>query len=212
MESGCSLTTDSVSASTWRQFFFEPLIPPSREGDTHVSLSIVIPAKGHSEVTAACLDALLAAPPDVSFEVIIVDDASDVPLSQELSSFSDRFSFLIFLRNETNLGFAASCNRGSQAACGQYLLFLNNDTEVCPNWWLPLAAVLDSVPGVGIVAPKLIFPDATIQHCGIVWKDLAASNAHPHHIYYRFPSDTPCVQKSRNYAAVTGACILLRKN
>lgn len=143
--------------------------------------------------------------------MIIVDDASDSPLAQALSAFSSRFASLTFLRNETNQGFAVSCNRGARVAQGRYLLFLNNDTEVCQGWWPPLAAVLDGAPNVGIVAPKLIFPDNTIQHCGMVWKDLAPSQAQPHHIYYRMPANVPCVLKSRDYAVVTGACILLRR-
>jgi GT2 family glycosyltransferase/Tfp pilus assembly protein PilF len=95
-------------------------------------------------------------------------------------------------------------------AASDYLLFLNNDTEVQPGWFPPLYSLLTSDPRIGIVAPKLIFPDNTIQHCGKVWSDITLPNSHPHHIYYRFPAGHPAVNKNRPYMMVTGACILLR--
>jgi len=129
-------------------------------------LSIVIPARNQAAVTATCLAALLASPPDVPFELLIVDDASAPPLTEALSAFSGRFTTLAFLRNEINQGFAASCNLGAQAAKGRYLLFLNNDTEVRPGWWPPLMSILDNEPEVGIVVPKLIFPSSTAAWSG----------------------------------------------
>lgn len=174
-------------------------------------LSIIIPCLDQADITAACLASLLTYPPDVPFEVIIVDDSSAPPLHDILSGFSARFEALVFVRNGHNLGFAASCNRGAEASRGNYLLFLNNDTEVLCNWWPPLHQVIRSRSDVGVVAPKLIFPDNTIQHCGKVWKDTSVRNCSAQHIYYRMPADAPCVSRSRKYSVVTGACILVRR-
>ncbi len=115
------------------------------------------------------------------------------------------------MRNETNQGFARSCNRGAEAARGTYLLILNNDTEVQPNWFSPLLACLEENPDIGMVGPKLIFPDGTIQHCGKIWKDTNGPLSQPHHIYYRAPGDTPFVNESREYQMLTAACILVRR-
>jgi GT2 family glycosyltransferase/Flp pilus assembly protein TadD len=116
------------------------------------------------------------------------------------------------LRNETNQGFARSCNRGAEAARGTYLLILNNDTEVQPNGFSPLLACLEENPDIGMVGPKLIFPDGTIQHCGKIWKDTNGPLSQPHHIYYRAPSDAPFVNESREYQMLTAACILVRRD
>jgi len=118
---------------------------------------------------------------------------------------------LVFITNEINLGFAGACNRGARAARGESILFLNNDTEALANWWPPLQDALVSRPDIGIVVPKLVFPDGSIQHCGKVWKDITVPNAHSHHIYYRMPADALCVKHSRKYAVATGACMLVRR-
>ena len=146
------------------------------------------------------------------FEILVVDDAStdQTPLFlQESASIDPR---LRSVRNVTNKGFARSCNHGARTAAGKYLLFLNNDTEVQPGWFSPLFTTLEENPDIGIVGPKLVFSDGSIQHCGKIWKETRGSLSQPHHIYYRAPGNAPFVNESREYQALTGACIMLRRN
>jgi GT2 family glycosyltransferase/Tfp pilus assembly protein PilF len=173
-------------------------------------LSIIIPVHNQAAFTRSCLVSLAHCPPHIPFEIIIVDDASMDETPELLSTASSSDSKIHSLRNESNLGFAASCNRGAAAASGQLLFFLNNDTEVLPDWFPPLYNLIMNNPDIGMVAPKLIFPDGTIQHCGKVWSSLTDPLSQPHHIYYRFPGDHPAVNKSRDYQMLTGACLLVR--
>lgn len=136
----------------------------------------------------------------------MVDDASQPPLATLLRPKTQ----LTIIRNESNSGFARSCNVGARAARGRLLLLLNNDTEVLSGWWEPLFEAIEHHAEYGIVAPKLIFADGTIQHCGKVWGDTTAVHAQPQHIYYQFPKNHPAVNTSREYQLVTGACLLVR--
>jgi GT2 family glycosyltransferase len=178
---------------------------------TEPLLSIVIPVHNQSALTRGCLASLLHYPPAVAFEIIVVDDGSTDDTRSVVTAFAGYDSRIRMVRNEPPHRFARACNRGAQGARGELLLLLNNDTEVLAGWSAPLLSALE-MPSVGIVAPKLIFPDGTIQHCGKVWGDITTEHAHPHHIYYRFPKQHPAVNKSREYQVVTGACMLLRSD
>ena len=79
---------------------------------------------------------------------------------------------LIYLRNESNCGFVRSCNLGAANARGEFLVFLNNDTEVTPGWLRALRETFDFEPEAGLVGSKLIFPDGRLQEAGgIIWRD-----------------------------------------
>jgi len=175
-------------------------------------VSIVIPVHNQSEYTRACLASIAACPPPVEYEVVVVDDGSTDGTVQLLADICGKDNHVRFVRNAASLGFAGACNRGAKAALGSIILFLNNDTQVQPGWFPPLLETLTNCPDIGIVAPKLIFTNRTIQHCGKVWSDPALPNSHPHHIYYKFPADHPAVTRSRDFQLVTGACIMVRAN
>jgi len=167
-------------------------------------VSVIIPMFNQPELTVNCLASLARHTPEGIAEIIVVDDASSVP-------FATADPRVTVVRNRENLGFAASCNRGAATAGGDYLLFLNNDTEALPGWLQPLVEVLDRRPEVGIAAPKLIHPGGTLQHCGKVWGDLDSPRSQPTHLYFLQPADLPEANRSREYALVTGACILVRR-
>lgn len=97
-------------------------------------------------------------------EVIVVDNAS----REDPSVLKELFPEIILVRNKENLGFAGGNNEGFKVAKGDYLLMLNNDTEVEPDFLEPLLAKMESDPGIGAVSPKLIYygTDGIIQYAG----------------------------------------------
>jgi len=103
----------------------------------------------------------------------VVDDGSSDTTATRLASRDD----IRYLRNPKNLGFVGSCNRGAQAAQGEFILFLNNDTVVLEGWLDHLVQTFADVPDAGLVGSKLLYPDGRLQEAGgIVWADASGWN------------------------------------
>ena len=164
-------------------------------------VSIIIPIYNQLELTLGCLESLVRHADATTFEVIIVDDSSEQLVRDALG----RVSGLRLVSNEVNQGFVRSCNRGAQQAQGEYVLFLNNDTEVSSGWLEALHEIFDRYPAAGLVGAKLVYPDGRLQEAGgILWADGSAWN------YGR--NDDP-LKPEYNYVRETdycsGACIML---
>jgi GT2 family glycosyltransferase len=167
--------------------------------------SIVIPVHGRAGLTRQCLNAILAERPATPFEVIVVDDASPDDTAAILSAYEDPVRVII---RDENGGFARACNDGAAVAAGEYIVFLNNDTVPVTGWLDALVAVADAEPSVGVVGSKLLFPNDTVQHAGVV----VCQDGNPRHIYAGFPADHPAVSRPRRFQAVTAASMLVRRD
>ena len=167
-------------------------------------VSIVIPVHGESHYTVSCLHSIATVGGSVPFEVIVVDDDSP----DDTASLLARIGNVKVVRNEVNLGFTKACNAGIAAASGEYVVLLNNDTEVTPGWLEELTGTADSDPQVGVVGVKLEYPDGTLQEAGgIVWRDGSGMN------YGR--GDQPGRGEYgylREVDYCSGACLLVRRD
>ena len=100
-----------------------------------------------------------------NLEIIVVDNASP---TDDPAIIAERFPQVKFLRSAKNLGFAGGNNLGIAQATGEYLLFLNNDTEVAPDFLEPLVHLFEQNPQAGIASPKIIYfgTNNLIQYAG----------------------------------------------
>ena len=98
-------------------------------------------------------------------EIIVVDNGSTI---NPVPEWTVKYPHICFIRSERNLGFAGGNNLGIQKATGDYLFFINNDTEITDGLIDKLAGVLDTHPEVGMISPKIKFYDApqVLQYAG----------------------------------------------
>ena len=150
---------------------FEPLELPNHSSPT---VSIIIPVYNQIEYTYKCLRSLAEhLPIDLKTEVVVVNDCS----TDDTVSVLDRVSGLKRIDNSENVGFVRACNLGIKAAVGEYIYFLNNDTQLRPQALEHLLAVFERDSEVGAVGSKLIYPEGSLQEAGgIVFQDASAWN------------------------------------
>jgi GT2 family glycosyltransferase/glycosyltransferase involved in cell wall biosynthesis len=151
----------------------EPTRPIEFPVHEQAEISIIIPVFNQLRFTQACLASLQEHQGTERFEVIVVDDCS----TDGTAEVVPRLPGVVYLRNEMNSGFIASCNHGAEKARGKYLVFLNNDTLVKLGWLTALLDTFAEESRAGIVGSKLLYPDGRLQEAGgIIWRDASGWN------------------------------------
>jgi O-antigen biosynthesis protein len=179
-------------------------------------VTIVIPTKNRVDLLRTCLDSLARTTDKVHVNVIVVDDNSTETESvQYLASLAGRTDLrcqVIHAPNSpTGFNYSRLVNLGTARVETPLVLHLNNDVEALTPGWLEDMVGWLSVPGVGVVGAKLLYPDGTLNHAGIA---LSRDDGLPHVLFEREPADDLghlfLPHTARNVAAVTGACLLTR--
>lgn len=169
----------------------------------HPKVSIIIPVFNGWEMNYKCLRSIYKNTHGVSYEVIIADDLS----SDETAKIKDYIKNITVVRNETNLGFLKNCNNAVKYAKGNYIHFLNNDTQVTNGWLSSLTELLDNRPDIGMVGSKLVYPNGRLQEAGgIIWQDASGWN-----FGHNQDPESPEFNYVKEVDYISGASIMLRK-
>ncbi|MBD2035775.1 glycosyltransferase family 2 protein [Phormidium sp. FACHB-592] len=174
----------------------------------HPLISIIIPTKNAPDHLERCLNSLFTLSNYPNFEVVLVDNETDDPRALQTM----RQHPIKRLNFPGTFNYSRANNLGATYANGEYLVFLNNDTEVLTEDWLQQLLYYAEQPDVGAVGALLLFPDRTVQHAGVVMGSRGTAD----HIMRGFPSDVDGYAGSlvcaREVSAVTAACMMVRKH
>ncbi|MBQ7678552.1 MAG: glycosyltransferase family 2 protein [Butyrivibrio sp.] len=186
-------------------------------------VSILIPNKDHVADLTRCIQSIRSKTTYDNYEILVIENGS---AEQATFDYYDTLEkngagVIRVLRYEPVIGseelpqfnFSAVCNFGARAATGEYLLLLNNDTEVITVNWIEELLMYAQRPDVGAVGAKLYYEDRTIQHAGIVLGLGAHRTAG--HVHYRVAQTNLGYMGrlcyAQDFSAVTGACLMVRK-
>lgn len=132
--------------------------------------SILVLSRRNPNLLRACLTALARnVGPGVAFEVIVLLNGAD----QDVAAFCDAEVLGARVeRSPVNLGFPAGTNRAAALARGEYLVLLNDDTEVEPGWLEALVEAADRYPEAAAIGSRILFGDRSVQEAGaVIWQD-----------------------------------------
>ncbi len=176
-------------------------------------VSILIPTRDNVAFLRRCLESVERLTTYRNYELLIIDNNSRY--RETLEYFDSIPHRVIPFREPFN--YSRINNFAVSHAGGEYVLLLNDDTEVISGGWLEAMLEHAQRPEVGIVGARLLYPDGRIQHAGVIlgvgspWEPGVAM--HSHHFY---SSDSPgyagALFTTTNYSAVTAACMLIRKS
>jgi GT2 family glycosyltransferase len=171
-------------------------------------VSVIIPSKNHARLLARCLGSIETKTTYGKYEILVADNGSTDPATKEL---------LARLRHKVvpfpePFNYSRINNFAVRQANGEYLLFLNDDTEVRSPEWMTAMLELCQLPGVGAVGAKLLFPSGRVQHAGVVLGLGGVAG----HAYYQFSAKArgyfDALHSIRNFSAVTAACMMVRRS
>ncbi|MBK3773825.1 glycosyltransferase [Azospirillum brasilense] len=171
-------------------------------------VSIIVPTKDAVDLVRDCVGSLLSRTVYPNFEVVLVDHDSAEPQSRPFFNTLARDPRVRVADFHGPFNWAAINNAAAAGCRGDVLCFLNNDIVVTePDWLSEMVARL-AQPGVGAVGAKLLYPNGTVQHAGVV---LGAGGT-ADHAFAGLPGDAPGhlgqAILPRTVSAVTGACLV----
>ena len=175
------------------------------------TVSIIIPTRDRPELLAACLASIRDHTDYPQLEILVVDNDSSDPAAQAVIDAAARQENVQVVRHPGDFNFASMNNRAAASARGDFLVLLNNDTEVMSANWLNQLISLASLPGVGAVGPQLRYPDGRVQHAGLVG---LGANGTGHAFVAANPDvveTSGLLDHTREVLAVTGACLAISK-
>ena len=179
-------------------------------------IAIIIPTKDKVEVLKECIESILTKTEYKHFKIFIIDNNSQEEKTFDYYETLKSFSLIKILEYNKPFNFSAIINFAVSKIDNEYILFLNNDTKVITSEWLSAMVEHIQRKEVGAVGAKLLYPDNTIQHAGVilglgVGPYRVAGHSHKYisnsanGYFYR-----PHV--IQNLSAVTGACMLTKKS
>lgn len=172
------------------------------------SITIVIPTRDHLKDLNICIGSINCKSTYQNYDIVVVDNQSDEYTKSWLYNCPYENVSVIPFDNEYN--YAAIHNEVIPHCKGEYIIMLNNDTEVIEPTWIEqlIGPMLDN-PINGMTGAKLLFADHTIQHCGVLYSDISGGFMHVNsHKCDAYPSTNEYMV----YPAVTGACVAIRKD
>jgi len=177
-------------------------------------VSIIIPFKDKPELLKTCVESILNKTTYKNYELILVSNNSVESATTELLDALDADDRVKVFHWDHPFNYSKVNNFGVSKASGDYVVLLNNDTEIITASWLEELVGVASQEGVGTVGPMLHYPDESngIQHAGVV---LGMGTMAGHVFRHRQPSDwTDFGSPSwpRNYLATTAACVVVKKS
>ena len=192
---------------------FETIFRIRYEIQGNPKISIVIPNKDHLDDLKRCVTSILEKSSYDNYEIIIVENNS---VSDDIFRYYDelRKNFRIkIMTYEGEFNYSRINNLGVSKAGGEYVILLNNDTQVITLDWMEELLMYAQRKDVGAVGAKLYYEDRTIQHAGVVIGLGAHRTAG--HTHYRVSSNNLGYMGrlcyTQNVTAVTGACLMVKK-
>jgi GT2 family glycosyltransferase len=188
------------------------------ELDREPTVSIVIPTGGQERevryeqvvLVSHCVRSIVETSTYGAYEVVcVVDSSTEEAVLDELQSVAgDRLRLVTYDRP---FSFSAKINLGAVHSGGEHLLLLNDDMEVVTPDWLQRLVMYSSLPGVGAVGGRLLWEDGRLQHAGVLFEN-GGYPGHPYRGFSReFRGYSNNVLVAQNYLAVTGACLMTRR-
>ena len=175
-------------------------------------ISIVIPNKDHIDDLKKCMDSIDEKSDYKNYEYIIVENNSEENVTFEFYKKLEQRDDVRILYWDKEFNYSAINNFGVKEARGEYILLLNNDTEVINADWLSQMLGYCQREDVGIVGARLYYEDDTIQHAGVVigFGGIAG------HAFVTLDEDSDLYQSRTkvacDYSAVTAACMMVKKS
>lgn len=182
------------------------------EPDVLPRTSIIIPTRDQPELLSRCLDSIFDRTTYADFDLCVVDNGSRRSKTLELlerskTRFGHRFQIVTC---DIEFNFARLVNLGVRSTRGELVVLLNDDTTIVTGDWLERMAGFALRPDIAAVGAKLLYPDGTIQHAGVILVGGVAGHSHRGQ-----PGNTPGYRGRllgvSNYSAITAACMMLRR-
>jgi len=188
--------------------------PSSREANGSEPLpgvTIIVPTRDRADLLARCMKSLREVTDYPSFDVVIVDNGSTEPDAKALLEQLRSQPRIKVLSRPGKFNFSALCNDGARLAKKSVLVFLNNDIVIFDPVWLRALVHWAQRPEIGVVGAKLLFPNNTIEHAGVVLGHGGIAG----HIYPGQAASEPGrlheLTVPHEVTAVTGACLAVQR-